>query len=79
MWRSFLYLGFRRVLELIVLRFRGREWKEIEISCAATSLRCCPPATAAPARGLRPNAAGQAHDQGLHVGGHGWPPLAAFG
>ena len=31
MWWSFLYLGFRRVLELIVLRFRRRETKEIEI------------------------------------------------
>ena len=30
-WWSFLYLGFRRVLELIVLRLRRRESKEIEI------------------------------------------------
>ena len=31
MWWSLLYLGLRRVLELIVLRFRRRESKEIEI------------------------------------------------
>ena len=30
-WWSFLYLGFRRVLQLMVLRFRRREYKDIEI------------------------------------------------